>query len=40
MDSLHNLLRPAMAIDGHVSLSIVVGDVYGLTVSPVYCYRN
>ena len=38
MNSLLNLLRPAMASDGHVSRSIVVDNVYRLTVSPVYRY--
>ena len=33
MGSLHNLLRPAMAIDGQVSLSIVVDNAYRLTVA-------
>lgn len=37
-DILHNLMWPATAIEGHVSRSIVVDDVYRLTVSPVYCY--
>ena len=45
MDSLHNLSRPAMAIDGHASRSIVVDNyvyccTYRLSVSPVYCGNN
>ena len=40
MDSLHNILRPAMAIHGRVSQSLsMAGNVYRLTASPVYCYH-
>ena len=41
MDRLHNLLRPAIAIDGHVSRSNAVdNNVYRLTTSPAHCYHN
>ena len=39
IDTSHNLWWPAMAIDGHSSAqSAVVHNLYGLTVSPVYCH--
>lgn len=40
MDSLRNLLRPAKAIDGHICESVVVGNIYPLTVSPVFRYHG
>ena len=40
MDSLRNLLRLALAIDGHVSRSILVDNVYRLTICLVYCSNN
>ena len=39
-DTSLNLWWPTMAIDGHSAQSIVLDNVYQLTVSPIYCTFN
>ena len=40
IDSLRNLLRPAVAIDGHRPQPIVVVDVYRSIAYTTYCGRQ